>query len=263
MKKFFYLFALICSVCLFSACSDDDPAPDEKVNSDLVGTWNVEETQTKDEGLYDGSFKMTWTVPEGTSLTISMGGMELPMDINETIVPLASNLANTYLPQVLKSVTFGKDGSITALYKDADLGDDTYSTDATGDWKVATGYATYKVVDDTHIKLFLNTDKISAEGEDAEEKEMIKNIMKKFEAGIPVNVRWNADKSKAYFFVDKDFVQPILVSINTILSQVPSDSIDEDDRDTFEMMKNLVSQLPGVMDKTTAFEAGLQLDKQK
>lgn len=266
MKKFFYLFAIICSVCMFTACSDDDDKKEEfeETKSALVGTWNVEATQVKDEGLYDGSVKMTWDVPTGTSINVDMGfGTPIPMDINETIVPLVCNLANSFLPQVLKSVTFDKNGNITAMYRETDGSDDDGALVFKGDWQTATGYATYQVVGDNLIKVYLNADKIIKAGEDAEDKQMLQNILQQFGEGFPVNVRWNADKSKAYFFVDKAFVTPAINTLNKFIESIPESSLDEDDLATFNMLKAIITQLPDIMNQTKTFEAGIELERQK
>ena len=264
MKKYFSLLAMVFAVCLFTACSDDDD--DKKVEepvSALVGTWDVTESTQTDEGSYQGAFKMTWDVPEGTALNIDMGfGQPIPMDINEVITPLANSFANMYLPQVLKSVTFNADGTITALYKE--LPDDALSTRATQNlgWKTANGYATYKIVNDNLITLYLNPNKMMEDADD-EDKVLIQGVLTKFNDGIPVNVRWDETNTKAYFFVDKAFVQPILVSLNTILSNIPTSDMDDDDIATLKLLKSVAEQLPGIMDKTNTFEAGLELVKQQ
>ena len=267
MKKYFYLLAVIFAMCTFTACNDDDDDKKSEAESALVGTWNLKEQTTDDNGMYYGSVNVTWNVPAGTNININMSGYEIPMDINETIVPLVNSMGNMYLPQVLKSVTFEKNGNITAVYKDLpEDSDDEQATRtdvAASDWKTATGYATYKVVDDTHITLFLNASKIVATGEDAEEKAMLKNILDKFGSGIPVNVRWNADKSQAYFYVDKAFVEPIITSLNQFISQFPTTGLDDDTLESLKVLKGVVAQLPEIMNKTTAFEAGLELVKQK
>ena len=259
---------MVFAVCLFTACSDDDPKGGEgdngKVIEALVGTWNVEESVENADGSVDGSVKIKWDVPAGTAINIDLfgTGQPMPMDINETIVPLANSMANAFLPKLLKSVTFGKDGSITAVYKDADDMDD-----ASAKWQEAKGYVSYKVVDDTHINILLNADKILSDvdvddAEDAAEKEMMKKLLDQFGSGIPVNIRWNADKSKAYFFVDKAYIQPMIVTLNDFIQKIPTTNFDEDDLKTLKMLKSVVEQLPEIMNKTTAFEAGLELEKQ-
>ena len=260
MKKFFYLMALVCTLGFFTACSSDDDDPKIVRNEKIEGTWNLEENSTVDMGdqgeLIVGSAKFTWDCPADTKITIDMGGfpMELPV---ATVTALVNNLANTYLPQVLKDVTFTADGKINATY--ADLPEDTESVASTTPaWKKAEGYATYKVVNDNLINVTVDADKATDNIEDLQEKAQIKAILQKYNS-IPVNIRWNG--TKPYFYVDKAFVQPLLANLVAMISQVPTDSIDEDDLATFNMIKAIVNQLPDIMENTTTFEAGLELTK--
>nr|WP_297657337.1 hypothetical protein [uncultured Prevotella sp.] len=260
MKKFFYLMALVCTLGFFTACSDDNDDPQIVRNEKIEGTWNLEENSTVDMGdqgeLIVGSAKFTWDCPADTKITIDMGGfpMELPVT---TVTALVNNLANTYLPQVLKDVTFTADGKINATY--ADLPEDTESVSSTTPaWKKAEGYATYKVVNDNLINVTVDADKATDNIEDLQEKAQIKAILQKYNS-IPVNIRWNG--TKPYFYVDKAFVQPLLANLVAMISQVPTDSIDEDDLATFNMIKAIVNQLPDIMENTTTFEAGLELTK--
>ena len=261
MKKFFYLMAIVCTLGFFTACSDDNDDPQIVRNAKIEGTWKLEENTTKDMGdqgeLIVGSAKFTWDCPEGTTINIDMGGMTLPMPVT-TVTALVNNLANTYLPQVLKDVTLTADGKINATY--AELPDDTESdaSATTPAWKKAEGYATYKVVNDNLINVTVDADKATESIDDAQEKAQIKAILQQYNS-IPVNIRWNGDKP--YFYVDKAFVQPLLANLVAMISQVPTDDMDEDDLATFNMLKAIVNQLPDIMNKTTTFEAGLELTK--
>ena len=252
--------AFVCTLGMFTACSSDDDDPVAVRNEKIEGTWNVEVTDMPDEGLYTGSVKINWQVPEGTTLNVDLTGtgQAFPMDLNTVVIPLANNLANTYLPQVLKSVEFTKDGKINAIYAEVS-DDDTEAVDAsTTTWKKAEGYATYKVVNESLINVTINADKATESIEDAEEKAQIKAILQKYNS-IPVNIRWNGEKP--YFFVDKAFVQPMIANLVAMISNVPTDDMDEDDLASFNMLKGIVNQLPDIMDKTTTFEAGLELTK--
>lgn len=260
MKKIIYLMALVCTMGFFTACSDDNDDPQIVRNEKIEGTWNLEENSTEDMGdqgeLIVGSAKFTWDCPEGTVINIDMGGMTIPMPV-ATVTALVNNLANTYLPQVLKNVTFTADGKINATY--TDLPEDTESDAVTTPtWKKAEGYATYKVVNENLINVTVDADKATESIDDAEEKAQIKTILQKYNS-IPVNIRWNG--AKPYFFVDKAFVQPLLANLVTMISQVPTDDMDEDDLATFNMLKAIVNQLPSIMEQTTTFEAGLELTK--
>ena len=119
------------------------------------------------------------------------------------------------------------------------------------------------MVGDNLIKVYLNADKIIKAGEDSEDKQMLQNILQQFGEGFPINVRWNADKSKAYFFVDKAFVTPAINTLNKFIESIPESSLDEDDLATFNMLKAIITQLPDIMNQTKTFEAGIELERQK
>lgn len=261
MKKYFYLLALVCTLGFFTACSSDDDDKKEEVNA-LVGTWNVETTVEKEEGLYDGSVKLNWEGEAGTSINMDMGeGVVIPMDLQTVALPLGANMANTYLPKVLKDVTFTKDGKINATFAEYDS-DNADKEDYVPAWQQAEGYATYKIVSDNLINVSIDVDKATANIDDIQTKAMVTSILSQYPS-IPVNITWNADKSKAFFYVDKDFVQSLITNLMGMLSQIPTDGMDEDDLASFEMIKAIATQIPDIMGKTTKFEAGIELVNSK
>lgn len=255
MKKFIYLMAMVCTLGFFTACSSDDDNDEKEFvrnerNEKIEGTWNLQEVTKQDLGngseWYNGSAKFTWDCPEGTVLNIDMGGGFEPMDINTVIYPLMNNMANEYLPKVLKDITFTKDGQINATY--AEASDDE---NAVPEWKTAMGYASYTVANENLIYVTIDADKATADIDDAAEKAQIKGILEQFKQ-IPVNIRWNG--SKPYFFVDKAFANLVIM-----IEKVPATDMDEEDLNQFKMLKSILNQLPAIMEKTTKFEAGLEL----
>lgn len=176
----------------------------------------------------------------------------MPMDVKEQILPLMNNMANEYLPQILKNVTFTKDGKINATYSELpDEGE-------TSDWKTADGYASYSVANDNLIYVTIDANKATEDIDDAAEKAQIQGILQQYNK-IPVNIRWNG--TKPYFFVDKAFVQPMLANLVAMLEKVPPTDMDADDLQSFNMLKGIMVQLPEIMNKTTTFELGLELIK--
>lgn len=115
MKKFIYLMAMVCTLGFFTACSSDDDDNDKDNfvrNEKIEGTWGLQEVEKIElEGgkgeFYKGSVKITWDCPADTKLNIDFGGgLQMPMDVKDQILPLMNNMANEYLPQILKNVTF-------------------------------------------------------------------------------------------------------------------------------------------------------------
>lgn len=250
MKKFIYLMAMVCTLGFFTACSSDDDDNDKKIE----GTWGLQKVEKieLDGGkgeFYKGSVKITWDCPANTKLNI---GLVMPMDVKEQILPLMNNMANEYLPQILKNVTFTKDGKINATYSELpDEGE-------TSDWKTADGYASYSVANDNLIYVTIDANKATEDIDDAAEKAQIQGILQQYNK-IPVNIRWNG--SKPYFFVDKAFVQPMIANLVAMLEKVPAKDMDADDLQSFNMLKGIMVQLPEIMNKTTTFELGLELIK--
>ena len=247
LNKIFYLMAMVCTLG-FTACGDDDDAPkDDPIQSPIVGTWNVW-SQGNDYDGYTGSVQLNWEVEEGTSISLDLLGTGTPTEISikETVVPLANSLGNKFLPKVLKSVIFTPDGKINAVVSDYD--DD----DIAPEWKTVKGYATYKVISDNLISVSIDAEKATEDIDDPAEKAQIKTILKSY-GTIPVNVRWNGEKP--FFFVDKAYVQPMIAALVAFIDKVPTKAMDPD------MVKGVVKQLSGIMDKTSKFEAGIELTK--
>lgn len=256
MKKFIYLMAMVCTLGFFTACSSDDDDNDKDYfvrNEKIEGTWKVQEAGFDANGNPTGSVKITWDYPADTKLNIDFGGgLVMPMDVKEQILPLMNNMANEYLPQILKNVTFTKDGKINATYSELpDEGETSY-------WKTADGYASYSVANDNLIYVTIDANKATEDIDAAAEKAQIQGILQQYNK-IPVNIRWNG--TKPYFFVDKAFVQPMLANLVAMLEKVPPTDMDADDLQSFNMLKGIMVQLPEIMNKTTTFELGLELIK--
>lgn len=247
MKKFIYLMAMVCTLGFFTACSsdDDDNEKDNFVrNEKIEGTWKVQEAGFDAKGNPTGSVVLNWEGSNDATITIPGFIDDDPYPVKDAI-KMAPMLLNRQLRKVLQDVTFNEKGQISATYKEEP--DDK-------DWKVANDYASYQVVNENMITLFLNTTKIIEDIDDAQEKEMITNMLDQFETGIPVHVSYPAT-NKVYFYVDKDFVAPIIAMLYVQVNKIPTTDME------FKILKTVVNQLPTIMDKTTKFEAGIELIK--
>ena len=250
MKKFIYLMAMVCTLGFFTACSSDDDDNDFKRNEKIEGTWKVQEAGM-DPTTYQptGSVVLKWEGSDDAVITIP-GLFDEPYPVKDAI-STAPLLLNSQLRSVLQDVTFNEKGQISATYKEE--ADDK-------DWKVANDYASYQVVNENKITLFLNTAKITEDIDDAQEKAMVAGMLDQFKTGIPVHVSYSA-ANKVYFYVDKDFVAPIIAMLYAQVNKIPTTGMDKDDLAQFLILKTVVNQLPAIMDKTTKFEAGLELIK--
>ena len=251
MKKFIYLMAMVCTLGFFTACSSDDDN-DEKGfvrNEKIEGTWKVQDAGFDANGNSTGSVVLNWEGSDDAVITIP-GLFDEPYPIKDAI-KMAPMLLNTQLRSVLQDVTFNEKGQISATYKEE--ADDK-------DWKVANDYATYQVVNENKITLFLNTAKITEDIDNAQEKAMVAGMLDQFKTGIPVHVSYPA-ANKVYFYVDKDFVAPIIAMLDAQVDKIPTTGMDKEDLAQFLILKTVVNQLPTIMEKTTKFEAGLELIK--
>ena len=252
MKKFIYLMAMVCTLGFFTACSSDDDNDEKEFvrNEKIEGTWKVQEAGFDENGNSTGSVVLKWEGSDDAAITIPGFNEDKPYPIKYAI-KMAPMLLNSQLRNVLQDVTFNEKGQISATYKEE--ADDN-------DWKVANDYATYKVVNENKITLFLNTTKITEDIDDAQEKAMITSMLDQFKTGIPVHVSYPAT-NKVQFYVDKDFVAPIIAMLYAQVNKIPITGMDEKDLAELEILKTVVNQLPTIMDKTTKFEAGLELIK--
>ena len=250
MKKFIYLMAMVCTLGFFTACSSDDDDNDFKRNEKIEGTWKVQEAGM-DSTTYQatGSIVLNWEGSNDAVIEIP-GLFDEPYPVKDAI-STAPLLLNSQLRSVLQDVTFNEKGQISATYKEE--ADDK-------DWKVANDYASYQVVNENKITLFLNTAKITEDIDDAQEKAMVAGMLDQFKTGIPVHVSYPA-ANKVYFYVDKDFVAPIIDMLYAQVNKIPTTGMDKDDKAQFMILKTVVNQLPDIMKKTTKFEAGLELMK--
>lgn len=251
MKKFIYLMAMVCTLGFFTACSSDDDnnENDFKRNEKIEGTWKVQDAGFDANGNSTGSVVLNWKGSDDAVIEIP-GLFDEPYPVKDAIKMVPSTL-NILLRSVLQDVTFNEKGQISATYKEE--ADDK-------DWKVANDYATYQVVNENMITLFLNTAKITEDIDDAQEKAMITSMLDQFKTGIPVHVSYPA-ANKVYFYVDKDFVAPIITMLYAQVDQIPTIGMDKEDLAQFLILKTVVKQLPDIMKKTTKFEAGLELIK--
>lgn len=252
MKKFIYLMAMVCTLGFFTACSSDDDNDEKEFvrNEKIEGTWKVQKADFDANGNSTGSVVLKWEGSDDAAITIPGFNEDKPYPIKYAI-KMAPMLLNTQLRSVLQDVTFNEKGQISATYKEE-------ANDK--DWKVANDYATYKVVNENMITLFLNTTKITEDIDDVQEKAMITSMLNQFKTGIPIHVSYPA-ANKVYFYVDKDFVAPIITMLYDQVNKIPTTGMDKDDLAKFKILKSVIDQLPTIMEKTTKFEAGIELMK--
>ena len=229
--------------------------------SPILGTWFTEPTTWYDEDgnqveagsndaqYADGSFKLNWETKEGTIINVPMGGFNLPMPAGDA-AKLAQRMANQDFANILHAVAFTADGKIIAQYKDS-VNEEK--------WQIAEGYATYKVVNENQIKVYVDTKKALEKVTDETQKATLSTILGMFSDGVPVNVKLSNNNQTAFFYVDKDFATSLASS--PILAGLVKNLKDKDLDGLGAMIKSICGQIPSLMENTTKFEAGLELVK--
>lgn len=248
MKKnlFAYLFTMLCSVALFSSCSDDNdgPAP-TGISGPMVGTWNVAEI-VKDESdtFVSGPVQIIWETEKGTTI----GGLPVAM-----IPAMGNGFGSIALSQVLKEVTLDPEGNITAVYAD----EVNFKEPITNpNWKeTGKGYATYQKVSDNQILVFLNLDKIMGSAASREDNNPLNQVMALVKNGIPVNIAYEGNK--AYFYIDKALFDKIVPLMPVLAEMIPDDAMGG----MGAMLKGILKDFPNAWKKTTKFEVGLKFKK--
>lgn len=116
-KNLFYLFALICSMSLFTACSDDDD--DVKVNTDLNTTYTSADATNQLVLTYGGEVmlgkKVSFDTTDGKNATIVLEGADISLTrsnmsaglVNPGVIPGESKVAfSVALQPVVNGYTF-------------------------------------------------------------------------------------------------------------------------------------------------------------
>lgn len=242
-KNLLLLIAFVCCITVFTSCEDDKK---ETTPPAVAGTWNLPPVILEDKVYTSSPIHMIWDAPEGTELFEGF-------PIDQAVYMVQGMVAKSLLT-ALKDITLHENGDISATYSDAEF---SLLPDPEKPivWKNSgTGYATYKQVSATQIKIFLNLKKIV--GEDPKDVAAMEEIFKAFPAlktmvtdGIPVSCTLSADKKTCRVFVDKAFVMQFMPMLEVILPTLPDE------------LKPMVAGIPEIMKVTTKFEIGLNLIK--
>lgn len=223
-KNLIYLCMFVFSMGFLSSCGDD-----EEAKEDLLGTWNLQSTQSVD---------MTWESSE--SIPVSEG-ISLPTAL---VADMAAQLGSEKLPGSLRSITFKSDGKLEANYKEGE----------TGGWSTAV-YGKYSVISDNKLNFKPDVDKLlsGVEGIDNETMLLIKAYA---EVGISIYYVMNEDKTDARFYLNTATIKELKQVFPALAGSVPDDGSAEN-----VMIKAVLQLLPGILDKTEKIEIGLNFNK--
>lgn len=189
-KNLFYLFALVCAMSLFTACSDDD---DDVIDSPVVGEWTLQPLEV------------------GDNATILSSPIQLAVEPGDETIALFMNLGQQVLgqmlPEMLKKVEFLDNGKISATYVE----DGVTKTDDT--------HASFAKVSDSQIKVYLHLDEFKNE-------EMYQPFASLIAEGVPMNFAVNGNKMT--ILIEQSYLQnKVLPVVDALISNLNTEDMDE------------------------------------
>lgn len=263
-------------------------------NTSMAGTYKASDDIFDEDMMGDPQLNL-WKVARVewvSSKGIDMGfGFEIPMSsilgmtLNMTTLPGPDGEKQqlpTLLNTILKSVTLGEDGSVTARY--ADTGKDGWPlTDS------PKGFARYVVKDDNTLLLFLNPAAIIANTVNNVSKAsraidvnalmegLITTVVPMLRNGVPVKYgkvitdqegTLDENPNAVSFYLGTETLLPILkIAVPVLTDKDVVDAIveaakkDPDMGSMAGMLPVIFEQLPDVIDTTTKVEIGINLYK--
>ncbi|HJD93330.1 hypothetical protein, partial [Bacteroides coprosuis] len=217
---------------------DDDNKDPEEETSKLVGTWNLDSTSP---------LIFEWEAKEGVKdfqIVLPKENGEQVLEVSQ-LIDMAKSFVNPKLKTVIETVTFHKDGNITASYKDQQATEFTESVK---------GLATYKVLPKEKLSVQLHADAIIKEAKVTDEMsiEMMTKYMKE-----PFVISYDLDKNDTELecYLDLEFVKKYMKMVPNILE---SGVIPENLQPA---IKSIFEQVDDLFGKTEEFELGLNMNK--
>jgi len=244
-KRIIYIFMMVMTVAMFTSCSNSDDDKKSDDNSAIAGTWNAAPIVTNGDYFVSGPVLFDWQAAAGTALGKSLG-----TDNEITVAQaayLGQSMGSSYLTNLLKSVTFNSDGSISAVY--SDFG-------ASVNWKDSgTGYVTFKAVSGANkILVYLNIEKISAASPKfaafVTAYPAVKAIIT---GGIPLNYAITSTGLTLYF--DQDFINQMTTFLPMVEALMPTEDA------TMTAVKAYLQDIPTALQATTSIKIGLNFVK--
>lgn len=264
-------------------------------NTSLAGTWSVPDLYQVDPdypefgasaNMYNVA-RVIWQAEKGVEV---MPGWPMPIEtiVGMTLVmPMIGEPDNLVSPVemltvVLKSVTFGEDGNVTAEYLDVkDM--------SKGVIKSPAGIAQYVVTSEGNLRLFLNPTAIIANTVKATKgnvtradistivESLMQQLIPMLSQGIPVNYGkaisnaagdLNEDPAIMGFYLGTETLLPLLKAAVPLLTDeefvnriVEEASKDPNMGSMASMLPAIFQALPEVIDTTTKIEIGINLKK--
>lgn len=258
--------------------------PTDYIKEDMMGEPTIDDTRLF-RIQWDSETKVMGFFPMSTIIRLALAMTTQP-DANGEAQPLPALYAN-----ILKNVTFGEDGSVTAVYCD---------TDKEG-WPEATapkGIASYVVKEDGTALVFINpiavianvaanASKSRAIDMDAIMATLINDVLPMCQNGVPVSYgpalvdtgdydeNYNpvfapSEDPNAYsFYLGTDVLLPLLKVAAPIIADddvinmiVEAAKQDPTMGGMADMLPDILKTIPEIVDTTSKVEIGINLDRQ-
>ena len=230
-KNLFAFMAILGLIGIFSACSSEDKDDQFIIDEELIGQWNLStEGPTTiqwdaKEGIVSEDF--TLHIPEIAAIDFVEQDLQIAFITNF----VGPNVVSPMIAKLLQSVTFQKDGNITAMYFENE------------EWKSSpVGLITYGVIGKNELlSVKLYADNIIDLAGITDEK-LVKALKTAFKDRISLKYSITNDALSVY--IDKDCLNKLLPRIKSILKDLNLD------KETMDIINTILTQIPGVMEKT-------------
>lgn len=172
----------------------------------------------------------------------------------QQLAGIISQFGNLLLKQYLRTVTFGADGNVTAMYKAADA--------SGGQWVQSPKNLCMYYVKDNKLYLVPDMQMIAQQVEKNKQKTRalgIMDILNLFnqvvawgKEGIPLNISENPDATRTVFF-DKKAIAPFIPLLPVVVDLLPPEG------EIGDIASDIVNQIITIFPKTTRLELGIEL----
>lgn len=219
--------------------------------------------------------------PEYETPVSGLLGLMLMMNIIENPTDPDGEKLTVYsmMNVILKEVSFGEDGNVSATYLDLKTGKTMQSP---------AGLASYVMTDDNNLRLFLNPQAIVANTVNAAKsgraldistvvEGLLGNVVPMVSNGVPVKIGQAVDNMAGTVYEDpavKSFylgtetllpivkaVGPVIADPDVVQQIVDAASQDPDMGSMAPMLEGILKSLPAVIEGTTKIEVGINLVK--
>lgn len=224
--------------------------------NDLMGKW----------GLDESSVRLVWD-PADIYFELDIDGSGKTQQIMVGLFQMGLPMFDKMLKGYLRDVSFMEDGNIVATYNAAQATEE--NQEPVAEWKTSSINLAHYKFDGAICRVYPNIEMILRQVEvdklgRSNASDPLMNILGQLLVdGVPVNCEF--EEGKVSMYIDEEFIKKFSSLIPLLGSFIPEDKVLN-----FEVfpgyalainLKDVIDQLPGVLEKTTKLEIGLNLVK--